>query len=87
MWFSSDTLQILSRELPEQSGREESRSEVIRRDAESREQRIGKWDRFIVVEENKASLADFLSTEMSQRYRTHPVLDVSGWVAAGSEKY
>ena len=38
----------------------------------SREQRIGNWDRFIVVEENKASLAHFLSTEMSQRYGTHP---------------
>ena len=28
MWFSSDTFQILSRELPEQSGREE-RARVI----------------------------------------------------------
>ena len=29
------------------------------------------WDRFIVIEENKASLAHFLSTKMSQRYGTH----------------
>ena len=39
---------------------------------ESREQRIANWDRFIVVEENKASLAHFISTEMTQRYEAHP---------------
>lgn len=44
----------------------------MRRDVESREQRIGSRDRFIIIEENKASLAHFLSTEMSQHYRTHP---------------
>ena len=48
------------------------KSKVFRRDVESREQRIGNWDRFTVVEENKASLAHFLSTKMSQRYGTHP---------------
>ena len=48
------------------------KSKGIRRDVESKKQRIGNWDRFIVVEENKASLAHFLSTEMSQRYGTHP---------------
>ena len=48
------------------------KSKGIRRDVESRERRIGNWDRFIVVEENKASLAHFLSIEMSQRYGTHP---------------
>ena len=48
------------------------KSKGIRRDVESRERRIGNWGRFIVVEENKASLAHFLSTEMSQRYGTHP---------------
>ena len=52
--------------------RKRGKSKGIRRDVESREQRIGNWDRFIVVEENKASLAHFLSTEMSQRYGTHP---------------
>ena len=52
--------------------RKRGKSKVIRRDAESREQRIGNWDRFIVVQENKASLAHFLSTEMSHRYGTHP---------------
>ena len=48
------------------------KSKGIRRDVASREQRIGNWDRFIVIEESKASLAHFLSTEMSQRYGTHP---------------
>ena len=52
--------------------RKKGKSKGIRRNVKSREQRIGNWDRFIVVEENKASLAHFLSTEMSQRYRTHP---------------
>ena len=52
--------------------RKKGKSKGIRRDVESREQRIGNWDRFTVVEENKASLAHFLSTEMSQRYGTHP---------------
>ena len=71
MWFSTDTFHILSRELPEQSGRQE-RAKVLEETWASREQRIGNWDRFIVVEENKASLNHFLSTEMSQRYGTHP---------------
>ena len=52
--------------------RKRGKSEGIRRDVESREQRIGNWDRFIVVKENKASLAHFLLTEMSQHYGTHP---------------
>ena len=41
---------------------------------------IGNWDRFIVFEESKASLVHFLSTEMPQRYETHPKreLAVSG---------
>ena len=53
---------------------------------ESKEQLIGNWDRFIVVENNKARLAHFLSTEMSQRYATQ-VLDVSWRLAEGSERY
>ena len=68
MWFSTDTFQIPSRELPEQS----RKSKGIRRDVESREQRNGNRDRFIVVEEKKARLAHFLLTEMSQRKGTHP---------------
>lgn len=52
--------------------RKTGKSKGIRRDVASREQRIGNWDRFIVVEENKANLAHFLSTEKSQRYGTHP---------------
>ena len=52
--------------------RKDGKSKGIRRDVESREQRIANWDRFIVVEENKASLAHFLSTEMTQRYEAHP---------------
>ena len=56
--------------------RKRGKSKGIRRDVESREQRIGNWDRFIVVYENKAILAHFLSTEMSQRYGVHPGLEL-----------
>ena len=52
--------------------RKRGKRKGIRRDVESREQRIGISDRFIVVEENKARFALSLSTEMSQRYGTHP---------------
>ena len=66
--------------------RKRGKSKVIRRDVESKEQRIGNWDRFIAVEKNEARLAHFLSTEMSQRYGTQ-VLDVSWRLAEGSERY
>ena len=39
---------------------------------ESREQRISKWDRFVVVHENKASLTTLLSRQISQNYRAYP---------------
>ena len=52
--------------------RKKGKNKGIRKDVESREQRIGNWDRFIVVEENKASLVHFLSTDISQHYETHP---------------
>ena len=31
---------------------------------DNRDQRIGNWERFIILEDNKASLAHFLSTEI-----------------------
>lgn len=52
--------------------RKGGKTKGIRKDVESREQRIGSWDKFIVVEENKGSLAHFLSTEISERYEPHP---------------
>lgn len=33
---------------------------------------MGKWERFIVAHENKASLTNFLSTQISRNYRAHP---------------
>lgn len=39
---------------------------------ESQEQRIGDWGKFIVLEDNKASLAHFLSTKMLESYIAHP---------------
>ena len=44
----------------------------IRRDVESSEQKIGNWDRFIVIGDNKASLVNFLSVEISKRFTGHP---------------
>ena len=65
--------------------RKTGKSKGIRRDVASREQRIGNWDRFIVVEET-ASLNHFLSTEMSQRYGTHPGRELVV-LGEGSERY
>ena len=39
--------------------RKGGKSKFIRRNVESQEQRIGDWGRFIVLEDNKASLAHF----------------------------
>ena len=39
---------------------------------DNRDQRIGNWERFIILEDNKASLAHFLSTEISESYRPPP---------------
>jgi hypothetical protein len=44
----------------------------IRRDVINADQKIGNWDRFVIIEENKASLAHFLSTSISQSYIPHP---------------
>lgn len=46
-------------------------SRGIRRNVESRDQRIGNWERFTVKEDNKPSLAHFLSTEISRSYNAH----------------
>ena len=65
--------------------RKTGKSKGIRRDVASREQRIGNWDRFIVVKENKASLAHFLSLKCHNVMGR--ILDVSWWLAEGSERY
>ena len=39
---------------------------------DNRDQRIGNWERFIILEDNKTSLAHFLSTEISESYRAPP---------------
>jgi len=44
----------------------------IKRSVDGREQEIGNWNRSIILDENKQSLANFLYTEMSQTYRGHP---------------
>ena len=44
----------------------------IRKNVESKEQKIGKWERFIAVDKNKASLTNFLSTEISRTYHPQP---------------
>jgi hypothetical protein len=36
----------------------------IKRKVESRDQKIGTWDRFVSLDENKASLAHFLCTQL-----------------------
>ena len=52
--------------------RKEKKSTGIRCNVDSRDQRIGNWERFIILEDNKASLAHFLSTEISENYSAPP---------------
>ena len=44
----------------------------IRRKVESRDQKIGNWDRFVTLDENKASLAHFLCTKLSENCKLLP---------------
>ena len=52
--------------------RKSGKDKGIKRNVDSRQQKIGNWDRFIILGENKASLVNFLCTEISQMYRGHP---------------
>ena len=52
--------------------RKEKKSSGIRRNVDNRDQRIGKWERFIILEDNEASLAHFLSTQISESYSAPP---------------
>ena len=71
IWFSTNTFTKFYQGIGVTRAKSR-KSKGIRRDLESREQRISNWDRFIVVEENMTSPDHFLWTEMSQCYRTHP---------------
>lgn len=51
--------------------RKDSKARGVRRNVESRDQKIGSWEKFIVLEENKASLVNFLSEDISKRYQSH----------------
>ena len=44
----------------------------IRRKVESRDQKIENWDRFVTLDENKASLAHFLCTKRSENCKLLP---------------
>ena len=57
----------------------------IRKEVESRDQRNGNWDKFITTEENKRSLTDFVSTEISESYELHPRRELV--VSGASKKY
>eukprot|EP00745_Piridium_sociabile_P034091 TRINITY_DN5858_c0_g1_i7.p1 TRINITY_DN5858_c0_g1~~TRINITY_DN5858_c0_g1_i7.p1 ORF type:complete len:942 (+),score=252.29 TRINITY_DN5858_c0_g1_i7:556-3381(+) len=46
--------------------------QAIRRNVQSRSQAMGKWDRFIALDENKASLTDFLCTELARKFQNEP---------------
>ena len=52
--------------------RKEKKSTGIRCNVDSRDQRIGNWERCIIIEDRKASLAHFLSTEISKNYSAPP---------------
>ena len=51
--------------------RKEMKSTEIRRNVDNRDQRMGNWER-LILEDNKASLAHFLSTEISKSSSAPP---------------
>ena len=52
--------------------RKDKKSTGIRCNVDKRDERIGNWERFIILEDNKASLAHFFSTEISESYSAPP---------------
>ena len=54
------------------------KSQGALRNVQSREQKIGSWDKFVSVERNKSSLANFLCTEFSTVHHGTGELIVSG---------
>lgn len=62
-------LRTQSRKQP-RNKRKDGKQKGILKKIERRDQKIGNWERFILLEDNKAVLADSLSTEISQRYTT-----------------
>ena len=84
MWFSSDTLQILSRELPEQSGREE-RARLLQKMRRAGNNELVTGTGLMSLKKTRSALPIFC------RLKCHNVmgriLDVSEWLAEGSERY
>lgn len=52
--------------------RKGSKSRGIRCNVECRQQKIGNWERFLSLDNNKASLVNFLCTEISQGFQDDP---------------
>ena len=52
--------------------RKEKKSIGIRHNVDNRDGRIGNWERFIIIEDNKASLAHILTTEISAESYSAP---------------
>ena len=52
--------------------RKEKKCTGIRCNVDSRDQRIGNWERCIIIEDKKANLAHFLSTEILENYSAPP---------------
>lgn len=44
----------------------------VKRNVEDREQKIGNWEKFIILDSDKASLVNFLCSEVSQQYCSAP---------------
>ena len=66
--------------------RKGGKSKFIRSNVESQEQRIGDWGRFIVLEDNKASLAHFFVCENGKKGTLHIVV-VSWFLVVDSVTY
>ena len=66
-WYSDNSIKGGTR-----TKRKGVKGKGIRRKIESRDQKIGNWDRFVTLDENKASLAHFLCTKLSENCKLLP---------------
>ena len=84
MWFSTDTFQIISRELPEQSGWED-RARVLEEMWRAGKNELVTGTGLLSLKKTRPVLLIFC------RPKCHNVmgriLDVSWWLAEGSERY
>ena len=71
LFHTSGDVSVLMLSLTD-TRRESGKDNRIKRNMTCRKQKIGNWDRCIILDESKESLANFLCTDMSETYRGQP---------------